>query len=248
MELKKVIEKLNIGNEYTEFVDDFIREVKNIIGDNLHSVYMCGSIPKGIAVPYKSDADFTVVLNNDCEINPNLDNLKLLMMEKYPFITKIDTPTIREKDVRDNNYSWGFWLKIICICVDGSDIGTSIQPIEANRKLIVGINDDTIDTIKKQYDDYVSRDESSNDVFRRSLIKRIIRAFYTFTLELSGIWTDDIVEMKYWINEEGYADSDLVELLYKLFESDGSDCYDIKLMVNKSIAYIEQRLSMLKVD
>ena len=54
MGLKKVIESCMIKKEYEEFVEQFVLRVSKKLGDNVHSIYICGSIPKGKAELYKS--------------------------------------------------------------------------------------------------------------------------------------------------------------------------------------------------
>ena len=63
MILEKVIKELNIQSEYMEFVEKYKTSIITEFKDKIHSIYMCGSIPKGLAKPYKSDADFTIVGN-----------------------------------------------------------------------------------------------------------------------------------------------------------------------------------------
>ena len=76
MEIAKQIQRVRISERYRPFVDLFVSEINRALGPRLHSIYMCGSIPKGEARPLASDADFTLVLRENPteydlrEINP----------------------------------------------------------------------------------------------------------------------------------------------------------------------------------
>lgn len=44
MELQKVIKSNNIKNEYKEFVEQFVLRASTLLGDCIHSIYICGSM------------------------------------------------------------------------------------------------------------------------------------------------------------------------------------------------------------
>ncbi|MCY9696433.1 hypothetical protein M5X19_26540, partial [Paenibacillus alginolyticus] len=59
MILEKVIKRIVIQSEYNDFVDKYIDNILTEFKGKIHSIYMCGSIPKGTAIPFKSDANKT---------------------------------------------------------------------------------------------------------------------------------------------------------------------------------------------
>lgn len=60
MVLEKVIKRINIQSEYKPFVEEYTAGLLSEFSGKIHSIYMCGSIPKGTAKPFESDADFTM--------------------------------------------------------------------------------------------------------------------------------------------------------------------------------------------
>jgi predicted N-acetyltransferase YhbS len=157
-------------------------------------MYMCGSIPKGTAIPDKSDADFTFVLHSPPseQQTGKLEDLKISLLESHPFITKIDTPLCLVTDVINSPFDWGFWVKIICICVMGSDLGVELPDYVPSAKLVWGLNKDTEAEVRALLIDI---DKSPSLFTRRKLAKRVLRAIYTLTMNREKQWEDDFVRI-----------------------------------------------------
>lgn len=144
MILEKVIPKLNIQKEYQDFVDTCIGRILGEFKDKVHSLYMCGSNPTGTARPFSSDADFTLICANPADIESDrLATIRQEVLEEYPFVTKIDTTVCSIDNVLHRPNDWGFWVKIICICVHGEDLGERVPPIVISPKFIIELNADT---------------------------------------------------------------------------------------------------------
>jgi len=114
MTLEKVIDRIEIQNEYKDFVEKYVDNLLAEFKGKIHSIYMCGSIPKGIAKPFKSDADFTIVCVNPKDVDyKRLSTVKDRLLKEYPVVTKIDTTICSIDDVLSKPNEWGFWVKII---------------------------------------------------------------------------------------------------------------------------------------
>ena len=51
-------------NEYKLVVNKIVAELLVYIKTSIHSIYIRGSVAKGIAIPFVSDIDIIVILNN----------------------------------------------------------------------------------------------------------------------------------------------------------------------------------------
>ena len=219
MILEKVIDKVVIQSEYKEFVDKYIEHLLAEFKGKIHSIYMCGSVPKGTATPFKSDADFTIVCANPREIDyERISNIKDRLLEEYPVLTKIDTIICSIDDVLSKPHEWGFWVKIICVCIHGDDIGEKVPPIIISPAFILDLNTETKEEVNRVHR---SLSNASDDVLKNRYIKgyskRLMRALYSLVLENTGIWEDDIIKMKNAILKYCEIDSDLVEYLYACY-------------------------------
>ncbi|WFB61182.1 nucleotidyltransferase domain-containing protein [Paenibacillus sp. BR1-192] len=219
MILEKVINRIAIQSEYKDFVDKYINHLLTEFKGKIHSIYMCGSIPKGTANPFKSDADFTIVCVNPKDIDyERLSNIKGRILEEYPIITKIDTIICSIDDVLSKPNEWGFWVKIICVCMHGHDIGEKVPPIIISPEFILDLNTETkeeVDRVRRSLS--TASDHTMKTRYIKGYSKRLIRALYSLVLTDTGVWQDDIIEMKNAIINYCEIDSALVEYLYACY-------------------------------
>lgn len=219
MILEKVINRIAIQSEYKDFVDKYINHILTEFKGKIHSIYMCGSIPKGTAKPFKSDADFTIVCVNPKDIDyERLSNIKDRLLEEYPIVTKIDTIICSIDDVLSKPNEWGFWVKIICVCMYGHDIGEKVPPIIISPEFILGLNTETkeeVDRVRRSLS--TASDHTMKTRYIKGYSKRLIRALYSLVLTDTGVWQDDIIEMKNAIINYCEIDSALVEYLYACY-------------------------------
>lgn len=219
MKLKKVINRIAIQSEYKDFVDKYIDHILTEFKGKIHSIYMCGSIPKGTAKPFKSDADFTIVCVNPKDIDyERLSNIKDGFLEEYPIVTKIDTIICSIDDVLSKPNEWGFWVKIICVCMHGHDIGEKVPPIIISPEFILDLNTETkeeVDRVRRSLS--TASDHTMKTRYIKGYSKRLIRALYSLVLTDTGVWQDDIIEMKNAIINYCEIDSALVEYLYACY-------------------------------
>ncbi|WP_172251420.1 nucleotidyltransferase [Saccharibacillus deserti] len=219
MILEKVITHMNIQSEYKEFVAKYIDQVRNEFKDKVHSMYMCGSIPKGTAKPFQSDADFTLLCANPEDIDyAKLSSIKERLLEEYPFLTKIDTIICSIDDVFSKPNEWGFWIKIVCVCVEGEDMGEKAPPILISPAFILDLNTETPEEVDRLHRLLGEADDPALQTrYIKGYSKRLLRALYSLILEDTGIWEDDIRKMKNAIINHSGIDPDLVDYLYTCY-------------------------------
>ncbi|WIV17241.1 nucleotidyltransferase [Paenibacillus polygoni] len=224
MILEKVINRIEIQSEYKDFVDKYIDNILTEFKGKIHSIYMCGSIPKGTAKPFKSDADFTIVCVNPKDIDyERLSNINDIFLKKYPVLAKIDTTICSIDDVLSKPNEWGFWVKIICVCMYGHDIGEKVPPIVISSEFILDLNRETKEEVNRIHRALSNAtDNMLKTRYIKGYSKRLIRALYSLVLEDTGVWQDDISTMKNAILNYCEIDFALVEYLYDCY-SDGND-------------------------
>lgn len=247
MVFEKVIKKINIQNEYEAFVEKYTAALLSEFGEKIHSVYMCGSIPKGTARPFKSDADFTILCERPEEIDYNrVSCLKDKILEEYLFVTKIDTIICSLEDVRSKPNEWGFWIKIICVCIYGADIGKEVPPIHISPEFILDLNSDTEEAVDLVRGFLSNADNDTlKSRYTRGYSKRLIRALYSLILQDTGIWEDDIRKMKSDILEYSDIDSTLIEYLYARYLDGNKDIDEFLGIADEVYSFIENALSAL---
>lgn len=247
MILEKVINKIEIQSEYKDFVDTYIDNILTEFEDKIHSIYMCGSIPKGTAIPFKSDADFTIVCVDPKDIDyERLSKIKDRLLKEYPIVTKIDTIICSIDDVLSKPNEWGFWVKIICVCVHGQDVGEQVPPIKISPEFIVDLNTDTkmeVDRIHHSLSN--ASDHTMQMRYIKGYSKRLLRALYSLVLEDTGVWEDNMVKMKDAILDYCKIDSALVDYLYACYLDSHVRVEEFLAIADEVYRYFENSLNVM---
>lgn len=250
MVLEKVIKKINIQSEYKTFVEKYTASLLSEFSGKIHSIYMCGSIPKGTAEPFKSDVDFTIVCENPEDIDyDRVSCLKDQIIEEYPFVTKIDTIICSMDEVLSRPNEWGFWIKIICVCIYGIDIGEEVPPIRITPEFILDLNNDTEEEVNRVRG-FLSNasDDRMKSRYIKGYSKRLLRALYTLVLEDTAVWQDDIIKMKDAIVNYVEIDSALVEYLYSCYLDSNVEVDEFMGVTEQVYSHFENELSLLGVQ
>ncbi len=250
MILQKTIPHPHITHDYKEFVESFKNQLLKAFGDKIHSLYICGSIPKGTAKPYKSDADFTILCENSGDIDRvQLAHLKEKHLEQFPFVTKIDTTICTLDDVRNMPNEWGFWIKIICVNIHGDDFGEAVPPIVISRQFILDLNSDTQQEVSRVNHALIhATDSKAKCRYIKGYSKRLLRALYSLVLEDVGVWQDDMAEIKKSIISFSEFDPALVEYLYTCYLHSDVDVKAFKEKADEVYSYFERCLSALSAS
>jgi len=244
MILQKIINKLNISNDYIEFVDSFKSQLLDEFGDKIHSIYMCGSIPKGSAKPYESDADFTILCDKSNDIDRDkIIEIKSKLLDLFPIVTKIDTVICTLDDVRNKPNEWGFWIKIVCINIYGDDFGENVPPIVASNQFIIDLNSDTKQAINRVRSALINTSDAKlKRRYIKGYSKKLLRALSSLIMEEVGEWQDNITEMKYSIIKYSEINSVLVEFIYECYLNSDVDIESFLDKADEVYIYFEDRL------
>lgn len=247
MILEKVINRITIQSEYKDFVDKYIDNVLTEFKGKIHSIYMCGSIPKGTATLFKSDADFTIVCVDHKDIDyERLSKIKDRLLEEYPILTKIDTIICSMDDVLSKPNEWGFWVKIICVCVYGQDIGEQVPPIIISPEFIVDLNTETKDEVNRIHHSLSNASDYTMKMrYIKGYSKRLIRALYSLVLEDTGVWEDDMFKMKNAILDYCEIDSALVDYLYACYLDSNVRVEEFLGIADEVYCYFENTLNAM---
>ncbi len=193
--LERMIKELSIDENYRPFVDGFIDAVNQAFPQLVHGIYMCGSIPRGLAKPYKSDADFTIVFNSRVseKMKNTLSSIKSDLCSQFPFVTKIDIHNCSIEEIDESSIGWNFWITIVSICVHGKDLAKILPGLKADNALIREINSDTLAVTTNLFNKLSSSmDKSEADHLIKKISRRYLMALFSLELEKQKFWTDEL--------------------------------------------------------
>lgn len=108
---------------------DYARQLEiRRLGDCLHSLYLRGSVPRGIALLNRSDIDlFSVLFDNDSTTPiaaPHFDDF----LGRFPFVASIESSSITLTNVHGPFHYYRFIMKVTSVCIHGDDLLPQIQP------------------------------------------------------------------------------------------------------------------------
>ncbi len=130
----------NITPPWDAPVAELSERFQHELGDNLHSLYIRGSLVRGTAVEGVSDIDGLVLLHgNPQEVDwAWRPELRRELMEKYSFLGGIDFGQASVDSVLSGeNKVRAFLLKIMSACVAGEDVTPQIPKVKPGRDALV---------------------------------------------------------------------------------------------------------------
>ncbi|WDF05564.1 nucleotidyltransferase domain-containing protein [Shouchella hunanensis] len=189
----------------------------NRLGENVHSMYVYGSVARGEAIPFKSDLDLTVILyspiSSTTKNRIHAETSELL--KEYKQLTKVDYDMgeVKEALHPDNYYEWGFWLKHMCCCIHGEDLSTQFPVMKPNKFISSSLNKDLMPQTNRFMDTLKSGTKTSA-LEKQSMIKKMIRGTYLTINVEDESWATTIQDQLNILEAYFPNDSIIQELQY----------------------------------
>lgn len=159
---------------------ELIQVSKLTFAQELHSIYIYGSVAQGTARAGISDLDICIIFNHQKDNQEQLIvEIQQQLLEKYDFLPKIDFDLGYIHDVLliENKTYWGAWIKFFCTQVYGEDLSTYFKDVEINAEVIQSINSGYEKEISQYF--YILKHSKKSKLEllnnKKSLIKRMIR-------------------------------------------------------------------------
>lgn len=158
-------------------LDAVIQLLREEFAEALHSVYVYGSVGRGTAVAGRSDLDVTVIVKREVDVDV-LKRRTMLLLQEHPEVIKIDYDIGLLDTVLEpiNHVEWGFWLRHMCACVDGTDLSHRFPYMKPDERISRALNRDLFDQLREAQVKLKARRMTGNE--KRSLVKRMIRGAY----------------------------------------------------------------------
>ncbi|NVD06435.1 nucleotidyltransferase domain-containing protein [Vibrio sp. JPW-9-11-11] len=185
--------------QYQPAIDALVSFVKTGLGENLHSVYLYGSVARKTAKPNHSNLDVIVVTQHPFgDIKTTLFNsIRWRFQKAYPFITEINFKTALVSEVAslDSIFSWGFQLRHCSVCIYGDDLSECFGDYEPSWEIAKYWNMDVEDWVAV-YRNRIARADKEPDQIRAQKIiaKKLLRASYSLVMHKDKRWYDDPIE------------------------------------------------------
>lgn len=180
-----------IQSRWWPAVNVVVEAYKQNLGDNLHSVYLRGSVAKGEAIDGISDIDTIAVVKVPASSVSRdwVDNFEKQFSVKYPFINGVEI-------VFDSLASLSKGTKILVktqtVCLYGSDLAKELPPIKPGTDSAMHapfLNKQISNTV-----DFLVTTEDGKTIKRKCawIMKRIVRTGCELVIERSNKYTRDL--------------------------------------------------------
>lgn len=132
-------------SEYVEPIATALRQIKGVIGDTLHSLYLSGDIARRQA---REVADLPLLLVTTRALNVQefsaLNTVKFRIEQSSDAIKRVQMDVVPLKDVTDlgNIFRWGFFIKHCTVCLSGENLARSFGHFEVSWEVAKAMNGD----------------------------------------------------------------------------------------------------------
>lgn len=184
---------------YQPAISDLVRSLKSGLMDNLHSVYLYGSVARKTAKPGHSNLDVIIVTHRPYTETKTalLNSIKWRFQKAYPFIKEISFKSVLVNEVAslESIFSWGFQLRHCSVCVYGDDLAQCFGDYEPSWEIAKHWNMDVEDWVAV-YRNRIARAAKDEDQIKAQKIiaKKLLRASYSLVMYRDKNWFDDPIE------------------------------------------------------
>jgi len=196
MHLSTINPKAPFQSNYQPAIDELVSFLRNGLGENLHSIYLYGSVARKTAKPGLSNMDVIVVTGEPfSNLKTTLFNsIKWRFQKSYPFITEISFKTALVSEVAslESIFSWGFQLRHCSVCIFGEDLSECFGDYEPSWEIAKHWNMDVEDWVAVYRNRIVRCDKPEDQIKAQKIIaKKLLRASYSLIMYKDKKWFDD---------------------------------------------------------
>ena len=193
--------KEKIKDHWIDIIADIIGQYRKKYKDQVHSIYLRGSVAQGLDIGIQSDLDMFALLYNEkghyIHWKPVswAKQYQKKLLKKYQLQNQIDLGySSFTSNVNEMNLKIQMLLKTQSLCVSGRDIIPEIRKFRPDKEMILNlqwIESDIIDTIEKLQStdnaDYIKR-------LCKSIMKIIVRAGFELVIEREAKFTNNLYQ------------------------------------------------------
>ncbi|SES79164.1 hypothetical protein SAMN05216389_102192 [Oceanobacillus limi] len=129
----------NINSEFCKVIEEVIENYQIHLKENLHSIYIRGSIPRGLGIKSVSDLDTIAITNNNTIVTDMMwvDKIEYELNKKYNCINGVEFSFYHIQEIL-NTTTFSiipFMIKTHSVCVFGEDIKDYLPHFKADKTL-----------------------------------------------------------------------------------------------------------------
>jgi ribosomal protein L16 Arg81 hydroxylase len=124
------IEKIDA--KYQPIIQQTVLKIQQIYEKQWLSIYLKGSVPRGLAIDFVSDLDILVIHTAEPILTDWQNDFKQNILKEYPFLSRLDIQHFTYAQLRKNK-AMKFLIKTQSILLAGSDLTAQMAPFQISE-------------------------------------------------------------------------------------------------------------------
>lgn len=166
--------------------------------DDIHSIYIRGSLAKGLAIEDTSDIDSFAVLEPGCRspvvpeaFDAYATTVEQQVQQEWPFVAGVELGVVPFEEAQDRGNIYAFIIKVEAACIFGEDLAQSIAPFKLGPEVAFQTR-----YFRKHRDIFLSEYPKEPEHGKPELLNWMMRRFLRLGMELvmveEGRYTRDL--------------------------------------------------------
>lgn len=185
-------------DKWSSIVQDTIRFYRQALQDQLHSVYVRGSVAKGNAVEFISDLDSFALSKTSVDACVVVDCFRRDMKERYPYCLGVETivvplTTLSDAPPKRTRSIWEEIIKTQARCVFGENMAPAIASFRL--KEMVGHSLYIQNEVEHKLPRYLEEDKDDPEELKGLcmwIMRRLLRSAFDLVMLREGRFTRDL--------------------------------------------------------
>lgn len=168
-------------------------------GDRLHSLYLRGSVPRGLAIPEVSDLDSIAIFSDQPEssLSTGIEPLQTALTQRYRFCPKVEVALLSLTDLRSPASPWQAIVQTQGLCIYGEDLRSQLPRFKPGMALInhaFDLADDLAETqaFLRQLPSHHPQFDTWVKTQCGWITRRLVRTGFELVMTTEGTFTRDL--------------------------------------------------------
>jgi uncharacterized protein len=183
-----------ITKRFAALIEIVQSKIVNAFESQLHSLYVYGSVASGKARPVSSDLDILIVFKNKPtpQIRASVVQLENELSQTFRAdVREVGLAVTFLAEVFEGDYQIGLkcFIKHLCVCLFGEDLGTQFPKFKPTRAVAYGLNGDIKQVLEKAKQVMLTGSPDTISKTTMSASRNMIRTAFCLVMEEANCWT-----------------------------------------------------------
>ncbi|WP_245579662.1 nucleotidyltransferase domain-containing protein [Alteribacter aurantiacus] len=221
------VSKDKIDHVYLPCIRESIDCLRKAFPEKLHSVYVYGSVARGEAIAVRSDLDLIAMFK--CQLSTKetaaLKSLGEELSHKYRSnVREVGMAVANVEYTLDPfNYYENAFIKELCVCVYGEDLGKQFGPYKLTPEIPIAFNGDICESLTRTLNKFILASDEEVQIISQGFARKLIRTFYSMVMVRGQIWSTRLREQAEVVIHHFPDKKSIILILLKWIEEPPTD-------------------------